>query len=39
MRSPGAMQVRQPLRAHLGRADRHGELLDPLRAALRDVSG
>jgi tetratricopeptide (TPR) repeat protein len=39
VRSPSAMQVRQPLRADLGRAGRYGQLLDPLRAALRDASG
>jgi len=39
VRSPSAMQVRQPLRADLGRASRYGALLDPLRAALQDVSG
>ena len=38
VRSPSAMQVRQPLRADLGRASRYGALLDPLRAALRYVS-
>ena len=39
VRSPSAMQVRQPLRADLGRGDRYGALLDPLRVALRDVAG
>lgn len=34
VRSPSAMQVRQPLRTDLGRAARYGDLLDPLRAAL-----
>ena len=39
VRSPSAMQVRQPLRADLGRAKRYGDLLEPLRAALKDISG
>jgi hypothetical protein len=34
-----AMQVRQPLRGDLGRAKRYGDLLEPLRAALQDISG
>lgn len=34
VRSPSAMQVRQPLRRDTARAPRYGALLDPLRAAL-----
>jgi tetratricopeptide (TPR) repeat protein len=34
VRSPSAMQVRQPLRHDTARAPRYGALLDPLRAAL-----
>ncbi len=34
VRSPSAMQVRQPLRRDTARAPRYGSLLDPLRAAL-----
>jgi len=35
VRTPSAAQVRQPLRGDTARAPRYGELLDPLRAALR----
>ena len=35
VRSPSAMQVRQPLRRDTARAPIYGALLDPLRAALR----
>lgn len=38
VRSPSAMQVRQPLRRDTARAARYGDLLDPLRAALARVS-
>ena len=34
VRSPSAMQVREPLRRDTARAPRYGALLDPLRAAL-----
>jgi hypothetical protein len=34
VRSPSAMQVREPLRRDTARAGRYGALLDPLRAAL-----
>lgn len=34
VRSPSASQVRQPLRTDTARAERYGELLDPLRKAL-----
>ncbi len=34
VRSPSAMQVRQPLRADTARAPAYGPLLDPLRSAL-----
>lgn len=34
VRSPSATQVRQPLQAGTGRAQRYGNLLDPLRTAL-----
>lgn len=34
VRSPSATQVRQPLRSDTARGQRHGALLDPLRAAL-----
>ena len=34
VRTPSAMQVRQPLRADTARAPRYGALLDPLRRAL-----
>ncbi|TCO42774.1 tetratricopeptide repeat-containing sulfotransferase family protein [Dokdonella fugitiva] len=34
VRSPSAMQVREPLRHDTARSDRYGALLDPLRAAL-----
>lgn len=34
VRSPSAMQVREPLRRDTARASRYGVLLDPLRAAL-----
>jgi hypothetical protein len=37
VRSPSAMQVREPLRRDTARAARYGALLDPLRAALADV--
>ena len=37
VRSPSAMQVREPLRRDTARAARYGTLLDPLRAALADV--
>jgi hypothetical protein len=35
VRSPSAMQVREPLRRDTARAARYGALLDPLRAMLR----
>lgn len=34
VRSPSATQVRQPLQANTARAQRYGDLLDPLRACL-----
>jgi hypothetical protein len=34
VRTPSAMQVRQPLRRDTARSDRYGALLDPLRQAL-----
>ena len=34
VRSPSATQVRHPLQAGTGRAQRYGNLLDPLRIAL-----
>jgi tetratricopeptide (TPR) repeat protein len=37
VRSPSAMQVREPLRRDTARAARYGALLDPLRAALADA--
>ena len=39
VRSPSAMQVRQPLRSDTARAPRYGALLDPLRSALAAVRG
>ena len=38
VRSPSALQVRQPLRRDTARAARYGSLLDPLRAALAEAS-
>ena len=37
VRSPSAMQVREPLRSDTARTARYGALLDPLRAALANV--
>jgi tetratricopeptide (TPR) repeat protein len=37
VRSPSAMQVREPLRRDTARAPRYGALLDPLRDALAEV--
>jgi tetratricopeptide (TPR) repeat protein len=37
VRSPSAMQVRQPLRRDTARTERYGALLDPLRDALANV--
>jgi hypothetical protein len=39
VRSPSAMQVRQPLRRDTARAARYGALLDPLRMALARAAG
>lgn len=38
VRSPSAMQVRQPLRRDTARAVRYGSLLDPLRTALAEAA-
>lgn len=38
VRSPSAMQVRQPLRRDTAHTPRYGDLLDPLRQALEQVS-
>lgn len=38
VRSPSALQVRQPLRRDTARAARYGTLLDPLRTALAEAS-